>query len=267
MAALSLPIYSTNSSSNLLVQNNHPFSSRTSQRHCSIVIWVQYLVFTLTWPVDLLSQQNPHQVQSALDGARLLENQQGNRFFLLLMSFSLFNVTLGNSGWAVHLSLLFHHKLNFHVLICIIRRSNLTEGTWWKCSLYLNPFDLPGLQAWPVVPAWFPVCAAGCRPPSHFWTTVFLQADTKNQKNNREPTANHQVLCRMFIWNDRTQESRTGARLSLSDFVVFGTTDVIMSAHMQEISASTWHSKLRGIISPRGWTRMEMITWTSWHPN
>lgn len=52
-------------------------------------------------------------------------------------------------------------------------------------------FDLPGLQVWRGVPVWFPVCAAGCRPPSHSWTTVSLKADRENYQttwSKRETT-------------------------------------------------------------------------------
>lgn len=33
----------------------------------------------------------------------------------------------------------------------------------------------PGPQVSRAVLVWFPVCAADCTPPSHFWTTVYLQ--------------------------------------------------------------------------------------------
>lgn len=57
--------------------------------------------------------------------------------------------------------------------------SALSPSMWplvlflWVLVLVL--FNSPGLLVWQAVPVWFPVCAAGCRPPSRFWTTVFLQ--------------------------------------------------------------------------------------------
>lgn len=77
--------------------------------------------------------------------------------------------------------------------------SALSPSMWplvlflWVLVLVL--FNSPGLLVWRAVPVWFPVCAAGCRPPSRFWTTVFLQdrhrvynTSSIKQWSNRETT-------------------------------------------------------------------------------
>lgn len=53
----------------------------------------------------------------------------------------------------------------------------------------------PGLQAWRVVPVWFPVCAAGCRPPSHSWTTVYLQVKFYKKCNQEIRESSGNLCC------------------------------------------------------------------------
>lgn len=95
--------------------------------------------------------------------------------------------------------------------------SALSPSMWplvlflWVLVLVL--FNSPGLLVWRAVPVWFPVCAAGCRPPSRFWTTVFLQdrhrvynTSSIKQWSNRQ--RNHRSLCR--------SSEPTGSRIQAS---------------------------------------------------
>lgn len=104
-------------------------------------------------------------------------------------------------------------------------------GTWVKSFVFhftlfqfifdLFPIFLPGLQVWRAVPVWFQVCAAGCRPPSHFWTTVYLQRHTQritalHQKKKKKRAKGTPRLESRFLWVDRIQFTgvHTGKKLS-----------------------------------------------------
>lgn len=99
---------------------------------------------------------------------------------------------------------------------------NLGQVFVFHFTLFELIFDLfliflPGLQVWWAVPVWFQVCAAGCRPPSHFWTTVYLQWHTQRiTVLHQRKEGRHRGLGSRFLWVDRIQFTgvHTGKKLS-----------------------------------------------------
>lgn len=151
--------------------------------------------------------------------------------------------------------------------------SALSPSMWplvlflWVLVLVLS--NSPGLLVWRAVPVWFPVCAAGCRPPSRFWTTVFLQdrhrvynTSSIKQWSNRE--RNHRSLCR--------SSEPTGSRIQASlcwssgDFwgekIKYHSFDCTAEQRMTCVRRY-WADvtlKLKCVLSADGWSGMEAIT-------